>query len=50
MERFDVKRGLMKQIYTDGGLAALACKYFENVEANDDGSFTGSLDIMTSIK
>ena len=50
MERFDVKRGLMKQINADGGLAALAAKYFENVEANDDGSFTGSHDIMTSIE
>ena len=50
MERFDVKRGLMKQINEDGGLAALAGKYFENVNANDDGSFTGSHDIMTSIK
>ena len=50
MERFDVKRGLMKQINADGGLAVLAGKYFENVEANDDGSFIGSHDIMTSIK
>ena len=50
MERFDVKRGLMKQINADGGLAVLAGKYFENVEANEDGSFIGSHDIMTSIK
>ena len=40
----------MKQINADGGLAVLAGKYFENVEADDDGSFIGSHDIMTSIK
>ena len=50
MERFDVKRGLMKEINVNGGLAALAAEFFENVEANDDGSFIGSHDIMTSIK
>jgi hypothetical protein len=49
MERFDVKRGLMKQILADGGLAVLAKKYFDNVEADGKTSFSGSHDIMTSI-
>jgi len=49
MERFDVKRGLMKQIIADGGLAVLAKKYFENVKADGETSFSGSHDIMVSI-
>ena len=32
MERFDVKRGMVKQITADGGLAVLAKKYFEVVK------------------
>lgn len=32
MERFDVKRGLMKKIGEEGGLSALASKFFDNVE------------------
>jgi hypothetical protein len=39
MERFDVKRGLMKQILADGGLAVLAKKYFDKVEADGKTSF-----------
>ncbi len=50
MERFDVKRGLVKQITTDGGLAVLAKKYFEVVNDNGNNSFSGSHDIMTSIE
>ena len=49
MERFDVKRGLMKQIMADGGLAVLGKKYFDTVEAEGKTSFSGSHDIMTSI-
>ena len=49
MERFEVKRGLIKQVTADGGLASLASKHFEVVEANGENSFTGSHDIMTSI-
>ena len=49
MERFEVKRGLIKQVTAEGGLAALANRHFEVVEANGDNSFTGSHDIMTSI-
>lgn len=50
MERFEVKRGLIKQVTADGGLASLASKHFEVVEANGENSFTGSHDIMTSIE
>ena len=49
MERFEVKRGLIKQVTADGGLAALASKHFEIVEADGDNAFSGSHDIMTSI-
>jgi hypothetical protein len=49
MERFDVKRGLVKQITSNGGLAVLAREYFDNVEDAGDNSFNGSHDIMTSI-
>ena len=50
MERFEVKRGLVKQITADGGLSALAERHFENVEADGDNAFNASHDIMTSIK
>ena len=36
MERFEVKRGLVKQVTADGGLAALASKHFETVEADGE--------------
>ena len=49
MERFDVKRGLVKQVTSNGGLAVLARDYFDNVEDTGDNSFNGSHDIMTSI-
>ncbi len=49
MERFDVKRGLVKQVSSDGGLAVLARDYFDNVKDVGDNSFNGSHDIMTSI-
>ena len=49
MERFEVKRGLVKQVTAEGGLAALASRHFEVVEADEKNSFSGSHDIMTSI-
>ena len=49
MERFDVKRGLVKQVTSQGGLAVLARDYFDAVEDAGDNSLTGSHDIMTSI-
>ena len=47
MERFEVKRGLVKQVTAEGGLAALASRHFEVVEADEKTSFSGSHDIMT---
>ncbi len=49
MERFDVRRGLIKQVNGEGGLSALAERYFEQVEGTGENSFSGSHDIMTSI-
>ena len=48
METFEVKRGLVKKLAADGGLAGVAGKYFDNVEGSGD-SFSGSHGIMTSI-
>ena len=39
MERFEVKRGLVKQVTAEGGLAALASRHFEVVEADEKNSF-----------
>ena len=49
MERFEVKRGLVKQVTAEGGLVVLASRHFEVVEADGENSFSGSHDIMTSI-
>ena len=49
MERFDVRRGMVKQITEYGGLSALASKYFDDVQSTGESSFTGSHGIMTSI-
>ena len=49
MERFDVRRGKVKQIEEEGGLSALAGSFFDSIVSNDDGSFSGSHGIMTSI-
>mgnify|MGYP004359222915 CR=1 FL=1 len=50
MERFDVKRGLMKKIGEEGGLSALASKFFDNVEKRELHAFSASHGIMTSIE
>ena len=49
MEKFAVKRGLVKQIGGNAGLARLATEYFDNVNANSDGEFTASFGILTSV-
>tara|TARA_B100001123_G_C14435395_1_gene680415 strand:- start:14 stop:529 length:516 start_codon:yes stop_codon:yes gene_type:complete len=48
METFEVKRGLAKKLASEGGLAGVASKHFDNVDGNGD-AFTGSHGIMTSI-
>ena len=50
MERFDVKRGLIKSLDSEGGLVALASHYFEVVKETGNNSFSGSHGIMTSIE
>ena len=50
MERFDVKRGLVKQVSENGGLATLASEFFDDVNDSGDNSFNGSHGIMTSIQ
>jgi len=47
MERFDVKRGIVKDVTANGGLTALAGKFFENVNKTGENAFDGSHDIMT---
>ena len=49
MEKFSVKRGLIKQIGGNAGLAKLATEYFDNVSANSDGEFTASFGILTKV-
>ena len=48
METFEVKRGLAKKLASEGGLAGVAGKHFENVDGSGD-AFSGSHGIMTSI-
>ena len=50
MERFDVKRGLVKQISENGGLATLASEFFDDIRDSGDNSFSGSHGVMTLIE
>ena len=49
MERFEVKRGLIKTINSEGGLKSLANKYFENVDSTENDGFSASWGLMTEI-
>ena len=49
MERFDVRRGLIKEVEGSGGIAALAEEFFETVESTSESSFEASHGIMTFI-
>jgi len=49
MERFDVRRGLIKEIESNGGICALAKEFFDKVERTSDASFEASHGVMTSI-
>ena len=50
MERFEVKRGLVKSMGGNAGLARLATEHFNDVEVNADGVFTASFAILESVK
>ena len=39
MERFEVKRGVIKSMGGNAGLAKLATEHFNNVEVTADGVF-----------
>ncbi|RAH13187.1 MAG: hypothetical protein CMB20_005460 [Methanobacteriota archaeon] len=49
METFEVKRGVMKSIGGNAGLAKLATEFFDSVEVDADGNFTASFGIMTKV-
>ena len=49
MERFDVRRGIIKEVGENGGLSGLAKEFFEHVEKTSEESFVGSHGVMTSI-
>ena len=50
MERFDVRRGLVKEVGESGGLAKLAEEFFDTVEETSKESFSASHGVMTSIE
>ncbi len=50
MERFAVKRGLIKSMGGNAGLAKLATSYFENINVDADGVFTGSYGLLTRVR
>jgi len=49
MERFALKRGLLKKMGGSAGLAKIAAGYFENVNADADGKFSGSFGILLNV-
>jgi len=50
MERFAVKRGLIKSMGGNAGLAKLATTYFENLNVDSEGVFTGSYGLLVSVQ
>jgi hypothetical protein len=50
MERFAVKRGLIKSMGGNAGLAKLATQYFENINVDGDGVFTGGFGLMVKVE
>ena len=50
MERFDVRRGLIKEVGGSGGLVALAREFFDEVESPSDHAFEASHGVMKSIE
>lgn len=49
MERFAVKRGLIKSMGGNAGLAKLATSYFEDINVDADGVFSGSYGLLVSV-
>ena len=50
MERFAVKRGLVKSMGGNAGLAKMATSYFENINVDSEGVFTGSYGCLVSVQ
>ena len=50
MERFDVRRGLIKEVDGNGGIANLAKEFFDTVSRTSVDSFEASHGVMTSIE
>ena len=50
MERFAVKRGLIKSMGGNAGLAKLATQYFDNIQVDADGVFKGSFGMLASLE
>jgi hypothetical protein len=50
MEQFEVKRGLVKTIGGNAGLAKLGGQYFSGVKSGVDGGFTASFAILRNIQ
>ncbi|MBA4694579.1 MAG: DUF5611 family protein [Candidatus Poseidoniales archaeon] len=50
MERFEVKRGMIKSMGGNAGLAKLATEHFNDVVVDADGVFTASFAILTNVK
>ncbi len=50
MERFAVKRGLIKSMGGNAGLAKLATSYFDNINVDAEGVFTGSYGLLVSVQ
>ena len=50
MERFAVKRGLIKSMGGNAGLAKLATAYFEDINVDAEGEFTGSYGLLVRVQ
>jgi len=49
MERFEVKRGLIKSMNGNAGLSKLATEFFNDVEVNADGIFVATFAILERV-
>ena len=50
MERFAVKRGLIKTMGGNAGLAKLATAYFDDINVDAEGVFTGSYGLLVKVE
>ncbi len=50
METFEVKRGLVKSIGGNAGLAKIATQYFNDVEVDGEGIFTANFAILKHVE